>query len=187
MDDTQNQQSNYQEGGDYATPYNVDLFSPKPKNFFTEYTRRILVLPEPVKNILMDSSTAEFIEEILGPEFNMAAEQKAEITRIIRDVLLGDLSVNNMALQISDKLETDPTTAYQIQGKIVNDLFGSAIEDIKKIQKEVAPQNPPSKSDRPVGPKPTQPRYIPPPQQPRSQAPPVAPGNVVDLRNGNNQ
>ncbi len=176
-DDILGQQEDIPEGSTYSTPFNVDLFLPKPKNFFTEYAERVLALPENIRNILMDTSTAEFIEERLGSEFGMTPEQKTETARIIRDVLLGDISINEMASRISENLEIDPTTAYQIQSKIVNELFGSAIEDIKKMQKEEPPQEPPAK--------PSQPRYIPPP--PRNQPPPANPGNVVDLRNGNNQ
>ena|SRR3989344_2563656 len=168
-DDILDQQENIPEDSTYATPYNVDLFLPKSKNFFTEYTRRVLALPEPVRSVLMDSSTADYIEEDLGPSFGMNKEQKTEVTRIIRDVLLGDISINEMAGKISESLETDPTVAYQIQSKIVGELFGAAIEDIKKTQKVL----------------PAQPQYIPPPPPPRSQPPPTNPNNVVDLRNRN--
>lgn len=178
MDEILDQQENIPEDSTYATPYNVDLFSPKPKNFFTEYTRRVLSLPEPVRNILMDSSTANYIEEDLGPSFGLNKEQKIEITRIIRDILLGDISINNMAGKISENLGIDPTTAHQIQGKIVNELFISAIGDIKNMQKELLPQKPPPTS--------SQPEYTPPQQPqspPRNQGPSISPGNVVDLRN----
>lgn len=188
MDDTLNQQDNIPEDSTYVTPYNVDLFSPKPKNYFTEYTRTVLSLPEPIRNILMDSATAEFIEENLGPSFGLNKGQKTEITRIIRDILLGDISINQMASKISEKLEIDPTVSYQIQSKIVSELFGSAIEDIKKIQKELLPQKPPPTPAQPREqyPKPAQPKYTPPqpPQPPtRNQDSSISPSNVVDLRN----
>jgi len=81
----------------------------------------------------MDSSTAEFIEDGLGPNFNLNRIQITEITRIIRDILLGDLSLNDTASTISQNLKVSPTVANQIQNKIMNDLFGPAVEDIKKI------------------------------------------------------
>ena len=178
MDEILDQQENIPEDSTYATPYNVDLFLPKPKNFFTEYTRRVLALPEPVRNILMDSSTANYIEENLGQSFGLNKEQKIEITRIIRDVLLGDISINAMASKISENLEIDSTVAYQIQSKIVNELFGPAIEDIKKLQTERFPEKP----DRPVA-----------PMRPQTQKitegsdlkidPDINRNNVVDLRN----
>lgn len=162
------QQKNIINPPSYSTPFNVDFFLNKSAGYFTQQVQRSLSLPEPIKNTLVDLSTAEFIEENLGPAFELSAEQKANVTRIIRDVLLGDISINEMAGKISEKLGIDPTTAYQIQGKIVNELFGSVIEDIKKMQKEKFPQS-------------SQPRYISPP--PRNQTPPANPGNVVDLRN----
>mgnify|MGYP001599050024 FL=1 len=125
---------NNQENLDYATPFNVDFSGPKSKNFFTEYTARVLSLPESIRNILMDSSTAEFIEDNLGPNFDLSRVQITEITRIIRDVLLGEFSVNNMALVISRNLKIDLTVANQIQSKVTNDLFGPVIEDIKNLQ-----------------------------------------------------
>src|SRR3989344_7123413 len=103
-----------QKDSSYATPFNVDFSGPKSKNYFTEYTARVLSLPESIKNILMDSPTAEFIEENLGPTFNLTPEQKTEITRIIRDILLGDVSLNSMPSLISSKLNADQNTSVQI-------------------------------------------------------------------------
>lgn len=173
MDETLNKQGD----SSYATPFNVDFFGAKPKNYFTEYTIRVLALPESIKSLLMDSSTAEFIEDNLGQNFKLTREQITEVTRIIRDILLGDISINDMAGKISEKLRVGPTVASEIQSKIINDLFGSAIDDIKKIQKERFPQ----------------PQYVP---RPAPFRPPTAPdrpdlkiepnvnrNNVVDLRN----
>ena len=145
----------------------------------------VLALPESVRNILMDSSSANYIEEDLGPSFGLNKEQRTEVTRIIRDVLLGDISINEMAGKISENLGIDPTFGYQIQSKIVNELFGPAIEDIKKTQKVLPPQKP-LEAPQPYRPpvKSSQPQYTPPPP-PRSQPPPTNPNNVVDLRNRN--
>lgn len=187
MDEILNNKQRTPTDSAYATPYDVDLSS-LASGYFSEYLRKVASLPESIKNILMDSSTANFIEENLGPGFGLNKKQKTEVTRIIRDVLLGDVSINEMAGKISENLEIDPTVAYQIQSKIVGELFGAAIEDIKNMQKELSPQKPPLTSGQPREQysNPTQPRYIPPqqPQPPtRSQEPPVSPGNVVDLRN----
>ena len=184
MDEILNEQEGGEEGTGHATPFNVDLFGSKPKNYFTEYTRRVLSLPESIRNILMDPSTADFIESGLGPNFNLTNEQKTEATRIIRDVLLGDISINEIAAKISGNLGIDPTVAYQIQSKIVNELLSPAMEDIKKTQKNFPPQKPPE-TPQPYRPpvRSNQPQYMPPP--PRNPSPPANPNNVVDLRNRN--
>lgn len=170
MDDASNQQDNIPGDSTYATPYNVDLFLPKPKNFFEEYTRKVLSLPESVRNILMDSSTAEFIEDNLGSSFNLTLEQKTEITRVIRDVLLGDLFIGEMAQNISVKAKIAPDEAKGIRDLIVSSLFKPATEDIKKLQIQKFPE----KIGRPI------------PGRPDLKIESdINRNNVVDLRNRN--
>lgn len=136
MNNVLDQQNDISKDVPYATPFNIDLSRPNPAEFFHEYIRRVSSLPKSVRNILMDTSTAEFIEENLGPTFNLNNEQKVKITRTIRDILLGDAPLNSMPGLISSKLNIDQSSAVQIANKIVSDLFGPAIEDIKKLQTE---------------------------------------------------
>lgn len=165
---------NFSEDSAYATPFNVDLFLSYQENFFEEYRKKVLSLPVSVRDIMMDISTAEFIEERLGPTFNLNLEQKTWITRIIRDVLFGDIFIGDMTTIISKKLNTDSQVAQQITIKILNELFASAIEDIKKIQRDrfasrIGPVSPAS-------------------QTPRNSVPPtqvVNENNIIDLRNQN--
>lgn len=168
MDEILNKQKSMGEDSSYATPFNVDLFGPKPKNYFTEYTKRVLSLPESIRNILMDSSTAEFIEDNLGSSFNLTLEQKTEITRVIRDVLLGDLFIGEMAQNISIKAKIAPDEAKKIRDLIVPSLFKPATEDIKKLQIQKFPE----KISRPI------------PERPDLKIEPgINRNNVVDLRN----
>ncbi len=178
MDDILDQQENIPEDSMYATPYNVDLFLPKSKNFFTEYTTRVLSLPEPVRNVLMDFSTAEFIEETLRPNFNLTTEQITEVTRVIRDVLLGDVSLNSMPDLISSKLNTNQDISVQIANKIINGLFSPAIEDITKLQTQKFPEKI-GKPNMPL--RPQAPRI---PERPDLKIEPdINRGNIIDLRN----
>jgi len=170
----EDQKDNVKSG--YFTPFDVDRHLAEYSS--TSFFQRVGSLPDSLKDIMANPSTAEFIEEKLGTEFSMNYVQKIEVTRIIRDVLLGDISINAMASKISENLEIDSTVAYQIQSKIVNELFGPAIEDIKKLQTERFPEKP----DRPVA-----------PMRPQTQKitegsdlkidPDINRNNVVDLRN----
>lgn len=168
----------------YSTPFNVDFFLNKGAGYFTKQVQQVLSLSEPVKNILTDLSTAEFVEEKLGPAFGLNAEQKAEITRIIRDILLADAFIDDFPTLISQKLGIDSGTANQIEQRVVNELFAPAIEDIKKMQREKF-------ADRIVQSR----RYQQPSQPspaPRRSVGFVGPdetvqnGNVVDLRKNTN-
>src|SRR3989338_1927531 len=122
-----------------ATPFSVDLFSPSGETFFEEYAKKIAPVSVPIKNILMDNSTTDFVEANLGPAFGFSLEQKTEIMRILRDVLLGDLFIGDMIATISQKLNVDSQVAQQISTSILNELFAPAIEDIKRIQREKFP------------------------------------------------
>jgi len=120
---------------------------------------------------MANPSTAEFMEENLGPNFNLDNEQKKKITIIIRDILLGDTSLNSMPVLISSKLNIDPNTSAQIANKIMGGLFEPAIEDLKKIQIKSFPE----KINRPITEKPD-----------LKIEPGINKNNVVDLRNKNN-
>lgn len=148
----------------YFTPFDVDR--DLESNFSSvSFFQRVSSLPESVKDIMVNPSTAEFVEEKLSPEFGLNIEQKINITRIIRDVLLGDISINSMAAKISERLNIDPKTAYEVQGEIINKLFGSVISEIEKRQKPLEKLGP---------------------RHQNSVSPPVLSGNIVDLRNPNN-
>ena len=121
--------------------------------------------------------TKQFTCTILK-NFNLNKEQISEVTKIIRDILLGDASLNSMPSLISSKLNIDQSTSVQIANKIVNELFGPAIEDIKKLQTPKFPE----KISSPVAPmQPLTPRI---PEKPDLKIEPdINRNNVVDLRN----
>lgn len=178
MNNFLNQRNDSSSDRAYATPFNIDLHSVNSEDFFAEYIQRVRSLPESVKNVLMDTSTAEFIEENLGPNFNLTSEQKTEITRIIRDVLLEDLFIGDMAQSISARMRVAPDEAKRIKDSIVSVLFKTATEDIKKLQTDKFPE----KVNRPA--MTTEPRAPKIPERPDLKiGPDINKNNIVDLRN----
>lgn len=135
MDNNLNKDSSPQSSG-YATPFNVDLYDPKFKKGATEYFRRVGSLPMPVKDIMANPSTAEFIEENLDQTFGLNTNQKTELTRILRDILLADLFWGDFPKTVSARLQVAPDTAIQIVKTITDGLLTPALEDIKTMQKE---------------------------------------------------
>ena len=135
MNNTQNKNKN-SVNTSYATPFNVDLFSYKLNNSFMEYFRRIGSLPNSIKDVMANPSTAEFIEENLGQTFGLNDDQKTEITRILRDILLSDLFWGDFSKTISTRLQVPPDTANQIVKALTDGLLAPALEDIKAMQKE---------------------------------------------------
>ena len=171
----------------YLTPYvsgTVDLG----KNIgeVGRFIAKTLKLPASVQNIFRNFSTAEFIEEKLGPAFSLNADQKTEITRILRNILLADLFWGEFAKTVSDRLQVDTNTANQIVKIITEQLLTPALDDIKTMQKNKFGDRIAQAKENQTQPPPAPPV---PPRRPAGFIRPgetVQQGNVVDLRNTDN-
>lgn len=135
MDNISSEQKDVLKPPPYSTPFNVDFFLSKSRGYFAEHIRRALSLPESIQGILIDYSTAEFIEDKLGQNFGFSPEQKAEFTRILRDILLTDIFWGDFPSLISSKLGVDANTANQIVKMLTDELLAPVIEDIKAMQR----------------------------------------------------
>jgi len=120
----------------YFTPYTVDLFGLTNEASIGDYANKFRNLPELVSKVVFDFSTAEFIEDKLGQTFGLSFEQKTELTRIIRDILLADAFWGDFPTLVSSRLGIGVDMANQIVKAITTELFAPAMEDIKKMQRE---------------------------------------------------
>ena len=118
----------------YSTPYTVDLFGLKELHQITSYMERAKALPKSMVYVLMDQSTARVINEQIGPQFKLSPDQIKDLTRIVRDVLLSSLYVGNLVQEIGKRLGVDEPTAKQIATALVEQVFKSAMDDIKALQ-----------------------------------------------------
>lgn len=117
------------------SPYNVDLQELMSNQSSWEvFANKFIKLPRSIKDLMLTNS-AEFLWS-LGHRLNLSEDQSSELSRIIRDILLGDIFIGDMAAIISQKLNEDLSAGKSIANEIVRDLFMPAIEDIKRIQKE---------------------------------------------------
>lgn len=153
---------------DYFTPYDIDISNLSPKEL-ENYISRTLELPQAVGRLLTNFTTAEFISDKLGLEFNLNIDQKKEIARIIRNVILADIPIKDMPNVISERLPTDIGTAGKITNLITNNLFGSIIDEIQEFQNQKFKNKQESKPQKQFS-------------QPQSLHEQNM-GNVVDLRN----
>lgn len=174
------------------SPYEVDfkelLSSEKTWNVFAN---KFIKLPFAVKDIIVSRTTADYLK-ILYSRIGLDQNQSADLSRIIRDVLLTDIFLGDFPTLISQKLNIETKTASQIVQRVVNELFAPAIEDIKKMQREKF-------EDRITQIRSGQIRQSPTPQQPlipaQSRRPTglvrpseiVQEGNVINLRDRENQ
>lgn len=100
-----------------------------------KFLNRVNELSEPLKNTLISSETDDTIYDI-SINFNFSESQTADLSRIIRDILLADVFVGDMVNEIQKRLQVDSSTANQIGQVIVSDLFVSAMEEIKQMHKQ---------------------------------------------------
>jgi hypothetical protein len=161
--------------GEYATPYNVGIKN-LTQSQLSAYISRSQELPPAIKDILADFSSAEFVEEKVGPKFSLTPEQKKGFTEIVRDILIGDMYMGDMIQEIHERIGLDQSLARNLANDTVNQLFAPALDDIKKIQSERfgnrVGQNPP-----PVAAPPTSAaRPVPGADLPETN------GNIIDLR-----
>lgn len=168
--------------GDYRTPYNIDIDALGAGDF-DSYLRSISGLPRILNNILFDFSTAEFIEENLGPNFQLSPDQKKEVIRIIRDLILSKFYLGDLINRFQEKLGMDQQKSRDMINYIFSGLFPKeALEELKKIQVakfgQVGPSSPPQ-SPIQTRPPETQP-FQPPIQASKTEV--QANPNVVDLR-----
>lgn len=132
--DITNQQQPANEG-EYNTPYEIDIKSFADQRSLERYITSTFEPSENIQKILLGFETAEFIEEQLGPKFNLSLQQKREVTRIIRDLLLAKVYLGDIVKTITEKLGFAPESAKQVANEIIR-LFSPALEDIKKMHVE---------------------------------------------------
>ena len=119
---------------DIYNPFRVDtLEMQKSGGLWERFVKQVDSVPSPIKDILFNIGTMELLIRI-AENFNLSRNQSRELSRIIRDVLLGNAYVGNMLQDITNRLALDSGAAKAIANEIVSELFSPAIEDIKKIQ-----------------------------------------------------
>lgn len=150
----------------YFTPYAVDL-SNMSSATIDSFDKRIEALPKNIRDAIDDFAMAEFIEDVLGEKFGLTADQKIELTRIVRDILMGDILLSDALRMVSQKLTVPADVARDICNGLLAGPLAPTIEDLKTLNKKQPQSSPPSP---------------PPPTMPSGQ---INPNNVVDLRNQN--
>lgn len=131
-----NIQPETQEIPEYATPYSVDVQQYETASDLKAYHQKISALPGPVSTVLKAFATAKFVEEQITKEYVTNKEQRRGITRIIRDVLLGELFMGDIAKVLETQYGVPFESAQGISRLILYRLFTPIIEEVRKMQRE---------------------------------------------------
>lgn len=173
---------------DLYSPFRVDSQTTDPLEW-DKFLKKINGIPVLIKNLITSADTVEFLI-IISEQFDLSEEESASLARIIRDVLLTDVFLGDFPAVISQKLNIDIETASQLAQKVINELFAPAIEDIKNMQREKFRDRIVQARSSQTPPQPPPGAPLAPPRRPAGFVRPgerVQEGNVVDLRNRENQ
>jgi hypothetical protein len=120
-----------------SSPYFAGLGSdtPEEKEFLSSFNK----LPSKIKSLLVSENSAVLIYS-LKESASLKETQIEQLASVAREVLIGKLFIGKMVETIQDKLGADQQKAKDIANNIVSNLFTSAIEDIKAIQKRNFPE-----------------------------------------------
>lgn len=105
--------------------------------FFERYQK----LPELVKDFMTSPKAADYLWT-LGQNNNFTDDQITIMARKVREVVVGKIPLESFASEIARELPCDQNYAAELVRFITNDLFAPVMEDIKKIQREMAPPPP---------------------------------------------
>ncbi len=154
------------DGMDIYSPFDVDAeaWSNDP-NKWGEFVGQINRLPASSQDILFDANTAYFIKDI-ALNYELNEDQIKNLSRIVRDTLLGDLALEEMDSNIANKLNVPSDKASDIASLINSELFKSQAS-ANPAPSRVLPPIPPTAQSKPD----------------LKIEPDINRNNVVDLRN----
>ena len=120
------------------SPYSAGSLSQEEQLRFID---RFKKFPESIRNLLADVETAEYIWT-LGNTNSFTVEQMTALAITIRELAVGTISLATLPQVLVERIGFDQNYSKQLAQFITNDLLTPALEDIKKIQQEMAPRQP---------------------------------------------
>lgn len=122
----------------------INIFDPVEVdgNYFVEHLEEqeefyniARTLPEPVLNILFGLNTPNIIKKVCET-YQLQINQSANLSRLIRKILVTEIYLGGLVDQIKVSLNIDELKAKAIANDIVGQLFASALDEIKKMHIE---------------------------------------------------
>lgn len=136
------------------SPYEIDLDKIiNNDEQWSIFAKKIAALPDPIKDLLFSTTTVEQLVAI-ADDYNFSESQSAELSRIIRDILLANTFAAVIVETMESKLNLNNDTARRISHRILTNLFKNAWNDIKALHRDKfsqkTSQSPPSKPETPI-------------------------------------
>ncbi|TSC91373.1 MAG: hypothetical protein CEN90_502 [Parcubacteria group bacterium Licking1014_17] len=120
------------------TPYFAGKMDQIAMEFFES---KLAKIPVTIKDLIIDMPVAEFICGLIASN-KISSEQGVKFAIIIRDILIGDEYIGNMVNMVKTKLGTDDNLARELVNNLIAEVLTPALEDIKKVQSQIARRGP---------------------------------------------
>ena len=116
------------------SPYYIDL-PPASSSAWEKYQDKIDALPRILGDFLASAKPYGFILA-MTQEFQLLEDSTQNLSRIIRDIILGELDIKKIEDTIQNKLKLNRGISQEISQKVVNQLFSLVWGEINKVQEK---------------------------------------------------
>lgn len=125
----------------YATPFNVDAQElVKDARAWKRYIERVTSLPNSFIDVISSIRTAEYFLT-MEQEQGLREDQKKDLLRLTRDILLVETYLGDIIGQIEARLKVDPQKAKEIASLVVNRVLQPILGELKEMHiKKFGPQ-----------------------------------------------
>ncbi len=144
------------------SPFRVDA-KEMDEAAWENFLGQVDILPESRKEPFFNPDTINLLYDA-AEKFDLSEDQIKNLSRIVRDTLLGNLEIDDLASNISGHLDLPPDKSSAIANSLASEIFKS--KPSVKPSVGLIPPKPPERPDLKIGPD-------------------INKNNVVDLRKNN--
>ena len=113
------------------------------------FMARAFALPVELKKKMTDPAGDDFIFSQLVSSYKISEAQAVEITRIVRDILLGDLAYHNLSNKLIDLLGEAGDLASSLKLELDKFFFAPVLNELKKLPNNQPHPEPPPPLNNP--------------------------------------
>lgn len=112
---------------DIYSPFRVDSANLAQDDLsWEQFAEEINRTSDSINNILFSEDTVVFLKD-MADKFNLTTDQSAELSRIVRDILLKHITLEDMNPEINKRVTSDVAAVEQISNLIKTDLLKPVI------------------------------------------------------------
>ena len=112
----------------------ADFEAPDTKIFIKSFCELSLLLRD-----FLSSPDVAVVIISLGEKYGLQEKQVSNLSKVIRDLILGKVFIKDLPIKVSSSLGIDEAKSSQLTNELVSQSFGPITEEIKHIQRTKFP------------------------------------------------